>query len=217
MLNLFSVAGRSGRMFRKHSFHNHLPPDTHGGGMPSARRMARQQTVTRMSAGNIRSLAKSRRGDENTHFNSTAASGPHKQEPTPETRSSPLPTTGKDTLSPAMTPSRVKVNLSLGCPPSKVSHSIRTPTPASPFTQLSECHLLRSSRHRRHLVSLHTCVKVTNTSSHSPCLKCSIKYSLTVPTPQQPERLTLHPGNVRGTRSEHLTADRQRVRWGSPP
>lgn len=44
-----SVAGRSSRMFRKHSFHKHLLPDMHGRGMPSARRTRRQQTVTKLS------------------------------------------------------------------------------------------------------------------------------------------------------------------------
>lgn len=44
-----SVAGRSSGIFRKHSFHKHLLPDMHGRRMPSARRMGRRQTVTKMS------------------------------------------------------------------------------------------------------------------------------------------------------------------------
>lgn len=77
-----SVAGRSSGIFRKHSFHKHLLPDMHGRSMPSARRMGRQQTVTKMSGREDRSPAKRSHGNRNTHFNHSLRG--YKQEPTPE-------------------------------------------------------------------------------------------------------------------------------------
>lgn len=60
-------------MFRKHSFHKHLLPDTHRRGMPSARRTGRRQTVTKMSGREEQEPSQEELREWNAHFTSTTA------------------------------------------------------------------------------------------------------------------------------------------------